>query len=143
MKYDIKAGPFDKVMMTGVFLGIIVTIVALAFDAAFLESTGFPFTSIINVSSLIFSITLLFMVIAVIYYGLSHWSKYGSIIFIGLFVLVTVLLLIKVANVHRTDNQHLNHEFRQLLSIIILMVAAGAIFLPFLVNNRKFREHVI
>ena len=143
MKYDIKANPFDKVMMTAVFLGIIVTIVALAFDASFLESTGFPFTSIINVSSLIFSITLVFMVIAVVYYALSHWLKYGSMLFIGLFVLITVLLLVKVAGIHRTDNQHLNHEFRQLLSIIILMVMVGAIFLPFLVNNRKFREHVI
>ena len=143
MKYVLKAKPFDKVMMTGVFIGLIITVVAMAFDAAFLETTDFPFTSIINVSSLIFSISLLFMVIAVIYYAFTRLSKYGNILFIGFITLLTILLLRKVGGVHRTDNQHLNAEFRALLSVIILIVAAGAVGLPFLLNNRKFRDQVI
>ena len=143
MKYDLKANPFDKIMMTGVFIGLIITVIAMAFDAAFLESTDYPFTTFINVSSLIFSLNILFMALAAIYYGFTKLSKYGSIMFIVFFALLTIFLLIKVAGVHRSDNQHFNSEFKMVLSVIILMVAAGAFGIPFLVNNKWFRRDVI
>jgi integral membrane sensor domain MASE1 len=143
MKYDIQQNPFDKVMMTGVFIGIILTVLSIFCDVLFLEVTGFPFDEIINVSSLIFSINILFLVVPAIYYGFTRLSRYGTLIFIAVFVLSTLFLLLKVRAVHRTDNEHLNSEFRVLLSLIILIMAAGAILIPFLVNNKKFRKYVI
>jgi hypothetical protein len=143
MRYGIKRNPFDKVLMAGVFVGIIITVISLLYDAIFLASTGFPYTAIINVSSLIFSINLLFLAIGVIYYGFTRLPKYGNVIFISVFILITVLLLLKVRGVQRTDNEQLNIEFRQLLSVIVVIAGAGAVMLPFLLNNKKFREHVI
>lgn len=143
MKYDLKRNSFDKVLMAGIFVGIVVTVVSLFVDATFLESTGFPYDIIINVSSLIFGVNLVFLVIGVIYYAFTRLPKYGTVFFITVFVLLTLFLLLKVKGIERTDNALLNSEFRELLSMIIILVASGAIVLPFLINNRKFREHVI
>jgi hypothetical protein len=143
MNYDVKRNPFDKVMMTGVFMGIVITVICLAYDASFLAVTGFPYDIIINVSSLIFSINILFLVIGVIYYGFTRIPGYGQWLFIVFFILITLFLLLKIRGVQRTDNEQLNSEFRQLLSVITLIVAAGALIIPFLVNNKQFRRHVI
>lgn len=143
MKYDIQRNPFDKVMMTGVFIGITLTVVAIFCDAAFLETTDFPYDIIINVSSLIFSINILFLLVPVIYYGLTRLSKYGNLIYIGVFASIALFLLLKISGVHRTDNEHLNSEFRTILSIIVLILAGGAILIPFLINNKNFRKYVI
>jgi hypothetical protein len=143
MKLELKQHPFDKVMMTGVFIGIISTVLSIFYDMIFLESTGFPYTAIINVSSLIFSLNILFPIIAAIYYGFERLTRYGNILFITLFALATIILLLIVRGVDRTEDRHLNIEFRQLLSGIILIAGIGAVLVPFLLENKKFKENVI
>ena len=143
MNQDVMKNPFDKVMMTGVFIGIVITVISITFDAIFLESTSFPYTAIINVSSLIFSINLLFLVIGAIYYGFSKIKRYGNIAFAIFFALITIILLLKVRGIDRTNDLHLNIEFRALLSGIIVITAIGALIFPLLLNNKGFRKHVI
>jgi hypothetical protein len=57
---------------------------------------------------------------------------------------ITVLLVLKVKGVVRTDDIQLNIEFRELLSGIIIITGIGiAILIPFLFHNKGFRKHVI
>jgi integral membrane sensor domain MASE1 len=143
MKQILRKSPFDRVMMTGVFIGIVISVISIFYDAIFLESTGFPYTGIINVNSLIFGINILFLAIAPIYYGFTRLPKFGNLIYIIVFVLITILLLLRVKGIERTDNEHLNLEFRHLLTTIIILTAAGIIGLPFLLQSKKFRDKVI
>jgi hypothetical protein len=142
---QIKSKPiFEKVMLSGVFVGIMITIVAMIYDLVFVTETGFPYSSIINVSSLIFSINLFFLVVGLIYYFFLRYSKYGDISFIVFFVLLTVFLILKAKGVVRSDDYQLTVEFRELLLGIIAIVGAGGAFLlPFLFHNKGFRKHVI
>jgi hypothetical protein len=144
MEQKSKNPVFEKVILSGVFVGIIITLLTMIFDLAYVKETDFPYSSIINVSSLIFSVNLLFLLIGFIYYWLLRYSKYGNIIFMLFFALLTVFFILKVKGIDRTDDHNLNVEFRQLLSGIILIVGIGAsILLPFLFHNKGFRKHVI
>ncbi|MDP4265269.1 MAG: hypothetical protein Q8941_22275 [Bacteroidota bacterium] len=144
MDQDMKNPAFDKVLMTGVFVGIIITVILLFYHVIFLQSTDFPFSTMINVSTLIFSVNLLFLVIGPVYYGFIKLSKYGNILYMIVFILLTIFLVMKTKGVDRTDDDQLNIEFRQLLSGIIIITGIGISFLlPFLFYNKSFRKNVI
>lgn len=144
MEQYFKKSLFERVMMTGVFVGIFITLATLFYDLLFVESTGFPLSEIINIASLIFAVNLLFLVIGPVYYGFLKLTRFGDVLFIVVFILLTIFLLLMVRGIDRTDNVKLNIEFRRLLSGIIIIAGAGAsILLPFLFHNKKFEKNVL
>jgi len=116
----------------------------MIYDLSFKENTGFPFSVIINVSTLIFGVNIFFLAVGAIYYWCVKISRVGEIFFIALFLFLTILVLIKVRSIQRTDNAVLNIEFRQLLSGIIIIVGVGvSLVIPVLYHNKKFEEYVL
>ena len=143
MKHVWIKNPFDKVIMAGVFEGLVLTVILIIYHLIFVESTGFPYTQFINAPSLIFGINILFLIIGPIYYGFTRLPKYGDLLFVVVFVAITIFLLLKVRDVQRMDNSYWNVEFRRLLSGLIILVAAAVVGLPFLLHSKKFRDAVI
>jgi hypothetical protein len=144
MDYEFHQSPLSKAVLTGLFAGFTATVVCLIYNLVFRESTSFSLSDIINVSSLIFAVNLLFLVIGIIYYGFITSLRKGGLIFMVVFVLLTIFFSWKAGTVHRSADQLLNTEFRQLLSGIIIITGASAAFLiPFLFHNKKFEEHVL
>ena len=66
--YDFRKSVFCRAMMTGVFVGFVSTIIALVYNIFYRDETGYLPADIINVSSLIFAMNLIFWVIGIIYY---------------------------------------------------------------------------
>jgi hypothetical protein len=135
--------PFSRAILTGVFTGIVTTVICIVFDVAFRGTTHFTPSDIINVSSLIFFTNLLFLIIGIIYYGALRIKK-GEIIYIVLFLALTVLFAIKAGNAHRSDIAVQNNQFHELfVPIVIIMGLAAALGIPFLFHNKKFEENVV
>ncbi|HVU59113.1 MAG TPA: hypothetical protein VHD83_28820 [Puia sp.] len=145
MKQDesITGGLFSGTLLTGVFAGFAGTILCLAFNIIYRGDTGFLPSAIINVSSLIFAVNLLFVFIGLLYFVCIRWLPKGDIVFEALFVLLTVLLLVATSGVRRSDNAVVNHEFKGLLSGIIIILGICCVAIPVLFHNKSFREHVI
>jgi hypothetical protein len=134
---------FTKAMLTGLFAGIIATVVCLGYNIFYREHTGFPLASIINVSSLIFFVNILFVIIGIIYYGFIQ-SKKGDLAFTIVFILLTVFFCWRALYSHRSDEALLNNEFHHLLiAMIIIMGIAASIGIPLLFHSKKFEEHVL
>jgi len=142
--YDFPKSTFYKAMITGFFVGFCATVLCLAYNIIFRDTTKFPLSSIINVSSLIFSINILFPIIGMIYYGFITVFKKADAAFVLVFLSLTIFFVWRTEVVHRTDDQVLNIEFRNLLLGIVLILGIGAvIFIPLLYNNKKFSETVL
>ena len=141
--YDFPKSKFYQAMMTGLFVGFISTLVCLVYNIIFRNSTRFELSDIINVSSLIFLINLLFPIIGIIYYGLMQAFKKADIIFIVLFILLTLFFIWRTEFVQRTDDPKLNAEFKNLLLGIILILGVSSIFVPILFHSKKFRDEVL
>lgn len=136
--------PFSKSLLTGLFAGIAATFICIIYSAVYHDETDFPLFNFINVSSLIFCVNILFVLIGVIYYWLTKYIKRGELLFIALFVLVTLLCILTASGIHRSSVPLWNLEFHHLyIAILVIMGIAAAIGIPVLYHNRRFEEHVL
>ena len=140
---SIYSTPLTKATLTGVFAGFITTLLCMLYNLFFRGSTGFSPSHIINVSSLIFFINTLFLVIGLIYYAFLRIKK-GEALYIIAFVLLTIVLAVMAGHVHRSDVPLLNVEFHHLLVPMVIIMGLSASFgIPYLFHNKKFEENVL
>jgi hypothetical protein len=143
-EYGFRKSVFYRAFMTAVFVGLVATVVSMVYDLIFVQSFGFPLSAIISVSSLIFGVNIVFLVVGVLYFLFVASFKKGDLLFIGLFVLITVFLAWRSEHAHRTDNYVINKQFRNLLAgIVIIMGASAAFLVPYLYHSKKFERNVL
>lgn len=135
---------FSKAVLTGVFTGFVTTLLCMIFYLVYKDVTGFSLSFLINVSSLIFLINVLFLAVGVIYYWFVKYFKKGDLIYIILFVLITVVSVWGETGIHRADDQLLNFQFHQLFGGLIIIIGIAAFAgIPILYHNKKFNDNVI
>ncbi|MBS1946544.1 MAG: hypothetical protein JST47_02145 [Bacteroidetes bacterium] len=130
--------PFSKALLTGLFTGIIATLVCLVFDVSFRSATDFHLYLIINFPAMIFGCNLIMSVIGVIYSFYRQFLRSANAFFIATFAVLAALCLWKVQGVELTNTHSLNVQFREFLSGIIAILTVSALMIPMLYNNKKF-----
>ena len=141
--YDFPKSDFTRAMLTGLFVGFIATIICLAYNIFYRESTGFSPADFINVSSLIFAVNLLFWVIGIIYYLFFKYFRKGDTIFFVVFILLVALCIWKSAEANRSTIHEINVQFRGLLLGIVIILGIGALLIPVLFHNKRFEREVL
>jgi len=136
--------PFVKVLMTALAIGITDTIICLLYNLLYRGGSGGFFSSdIINVSSIIFGVNLLFLVIGVLYFGLLEVGRNGQVVFSVLLIVLTIIGVWAGVHVHRSADPAMNGRFHGLLAGVILIVGLSAAGMPLLYNSRWFGQHVL
>lgn len=144
MNKDFPKSVFYRAFMTSVFVGIASTLICIVFDLVFVSANELRLSAFINVSSLIFGVNTLFLVIGLIYYLFVSSFKKGDVFYIALLVLITALLAWRSENVIRTSDVATNHKFQGLLTgVVIILGAMAAFVVPFLYHNKKFDDAVL
>src|SRR5438045_7099778 len=143
MDYDYPKSIFYRAMMTAFFVGFIATVFCLVYNIIYRDTTGFPLSSFINVSTIIFLVNLLFPIIGIIYYGLIAALKKADPVFVILCTLLFVLCIWKAETVHRSNDPHLNAEFKNLLLGIVIILGLAALFIPILYHSKKFKQTIL
>lgn len=136
-------GLFSGTLLTGVFAGFAGTIICLAFNIFYRDETGYLPSVLINVSSLIFAVNILFVIIGLVYFLCVRYLPKGDIFFAALFILLTIVCLFLTAGAHRSDDAVVNHQFKGLLSGILIILGLCTVAMPLLYHSKGFREHVI
>jgi len=136
-------GLFSAALLTGVFAGFAGTIICLIYNIIYRDDTGFLPSTIINVSSLIFAVNILFVFIGLIYFVCLRYLPKGDVFFEGLFILLTVVLLLMTAGAHRSDDVVVNQQFKGLMYGLIIILGVCSIAMPVMFHNKSFRKHVI
>ncbi len=142
MDYEFHQSPFSKAILTSVFIGFFTTVVCLIYNIALRESTGYLPADFINVSSLIFVVNLIFLIIGLLYFVSRRFSK-GDMIFEVLFIVLTIFCAWRASYAHMENNPVLTSEFRTLLMGVIIIMGIGAVLVPLLFHNKKFEDAVI
>jgi hypothetical protein len=136
--------PFSKAVLTGLFCGIISTLTCFTYAISYRFASGYNPTTFVNVSILIFGCNTLMLCAGIIFFEFKEYIPKGQIIFTTLFVLITIFLLWKVQQGHRSPIREIAEKFKGLMSgIIIILGIYAAILIPVLYSNKKFIEHVI
>lgn len=135
---------FSRALLTSVFVGFVAAIICLFFNIVYREQTGLVPTEIINVSTLIFGVNLYFFITGMIYAGLRGASAKGDLIYIVLFILITIFFAWKAEGVSRTHDHDVTVKFRGLLLGVILISGIGVSFVvPYLFHNKKFNKSIL
>jgi len=137
--------PFSKALLTGVFAGISATFICIIYNVIFRDETGYQLFNLINVSSLIFGVNIAFMLIGVIYYWfIKYLKRSGEMVYIGVFILITILGILKTSGIQRTDDLVANIQFHHLfIAMIVIWSIAASIGIPVMFHSKSFEEHVL
>lgn len=134
---------FHKAMMTGLFVGIIDTLICLAYNIGFRDYTGYIPSSLINVSSLIFIVNMTMTLVGIVFYAFHRNLKQGDSVFFIFFLALTAFLAWKIAGIHRFDDVKDNSSFKGLLGGIVVILGLSGACVPFLFRSRKFVDAII
>jgi hypothetical protein len=128
-----------------VFAGISATFVCIIYNVIFRDETSYQLFNLINVSSLIFGVNIAFMLIGVIYYWfIKYFKRSGDMIYIGVFILITILGIVKTSSIQRTDDLVANIQFHHLfIAMIVIWSIAASIGIPVMFHSKRFEEHVL
>jgi len=131
-------------VLTSVFAGFATTLLCMIYYLAYKEVTGYPFSSLLNVSSLIFGINTLFVTIGCVYYFFIYYFRHANLLYMLISAVLTAAGIGYASTMHRSDNGFLNGEFHQLLiGLLVIIGAAATIGVPFLYQNKKFHKNVL
>jgi hypothetical protein len=137
--YDQRT-PLSRSLMTGLFGGLISTIVILFYNIIFRFATNFPLSDIINVSSIIFTTNLIFLIIGLFYFFVHKSFAKGDVVYLVFMAALIIILLWMTAGTQRSDNLKYAHDFRLFLSGIIIIMGIAALMIPLLVNKKWFED---
>jgi hypothetical protein len=122
-----------KPVMAGLFAGIVATTLNIIFDVIYRDATRFPLSEIINVATIIFITLLLLTTAGAIFAIMDKLIRNVSIIYIILFMALTVLCVVLAMHTHRSPDPLLTEQFRKLLMGIVIITGACASFIiPYL-----------
>jgi hypothetical protein len=133
---------FTNTMLTGLFIGIIDTLICLAYNIGYRSLTGYTPSMLVNVSSLIFAVNLLLLLTGMVYFVFRKLFGTKDYIYITLAFLFTGFLVWQTEIGHRFSDATVNDESRGLLLGIVLILGASAIALPFFYRSKFFEKYV-
>ena len=143
MNYEYHQSPFSKAILTSVFVGFFATVVCLIYNIIFRERTGYQPADFINVSSLIFVVNLIFLIIGLLYFAFLKFGKRGNAVFEIVFGALIVFCVWRAAHAHMQNNPTLTSQFRALLIGTIIIMGVGIELVPLLFHNKKFEDAVL
>src|SRR5205823_6358799 len=116
---------FYRATLSAVFAGIVATVLCLGYDIFYRNETGFERSDFINVSSIIFIVNIIFVIVGVLYSQIVGRSKRADLIFVVAFLLLILFTIWKVTGVQRSPVHQETVQFRGLLIGILVILALG------------------
>jgi hypothetical protein len=134
---------FTNSMMTGLFIGIIDTLICLAYNIGYRNFTGYTPSTLVNVSSLIFAVNLLLLVTGMVYFLFRKVFGSKDYFYVVVAILFTGFLAWKTEIGHRFADTAVNAESKGLLLGIVLIIGVSATALPFFYHSKFFEKYVL
>ena len=143
MYEDPNQSVLSKSILTGLFAGILATMVCFIFEITYRMTTGYGPSDFINVSSIIFIVNLILLGAGIIYYEIKKTFKKGNLVFSVLSVIITAFFIWKSESFHRFTDYKLSQEFSHLLSGILLIIGLFALLIPLFFSNKKISDFIL
>src|ERR1700761_2719136 len=99
---------FTNMMLTGLFIGIIDTLICLAYNIGYRDFTGYAPSALVNVSSIIFAVNLLLLLTGMIYFLFTQVFHSKDYIYVLAALLFTGFLAWQTEIGHRFSDPVVN-----------------------------------
>lgn len=143
MDYEFHQTPLSRPLLTSVLVGLAATVICLFFNIFYRESTGYQPADYINVSSLIFGVNLVFVVVGLLYFVFLRLFKKADLIFEVLFAVILIFCIWMATRATIENSALLSKEFRTLLIVVIAVMGVGAILVPYFYRHKKLVDFFV
>jgi hypothetical protein len=133
---------FSKALLTGLFMGVASTLICLVFALIYRTTTGYS-QFVINFPTIIFGCNIILTVIGIIYFYFRKFIKKSNLVFIAVFLLLTIFCIVKVQGIKHSGIGLDNDLFRNFFSGLIIILCLSALLIPLLYGNKKFLDTFI
>lgn len=138
MNYETEHGQFYKSLMSGLFGGIVVTLVNLIYNFIYRGITRFNPSQFVNVTTIIFVSLLLSIVAGILYYVIVPYGKKSKTLYITLFILLTVFVTYTAFTVQRSNDANVTSQFHGLFAgIVIITGLIDALLIPYMATHKN------
>jgi hypothetical protein len=134
---------FYSAMMTGLFVGIIDTLICLFYNVFYRSYSGFFPSELINVSSIIFAVNLLLLLLGLVFFLFIKAFKGGDGAFAVLMLVLTIIFAYKVFAGHPYSDARMDSGYHGLYGGMLIILGVSAACIPLLYRNKKFLDAVI
>jgi len=139
MNYEYSETPLSRSVLAGLATGITATVLNLIYNFIFRGITKLSLEmSVINVSTIIFATVILCLIGGLVYYFIVVNLRKNSNIFIGLFIVLTVIGVVLGLNYHISNDQQISAQFDGLyIGMVIITGVCTAFFIPWLTRHKN------
>lgn len=135
---------FFRTFMTALFAGLVATLATVIFDMVSAQVFYFPLSFINNVSTLIFTVNILFPVLGVLYYACLKLTPKGDPIYMLICLVLTGYYAFKAWGMHADADLGRNIQIRDLFTGIALILGLIAAFaVPYFYHSKSFERNVV
>lgn len=128
MNYDYRQTPLSRSLFGGLLAGLVAVTLNTIFDFVYRGTSGFALSEVVNIPSIIFASLIVAMIGGVVYFLLRNVSS-KQIIYIVLFMALTILGIFWAVGIQRTPNAIQQHDFRILFGGVVLITGLCTAFL--------------
>lgn len=143
MKHDFEQPPFSRHLLIGVLAGVMAVLANIALDFIFRSATGFTNSVYLNISNIIFG-SVIPITLGGIIYSILQKYKGGTIIYMIVFLSISLFLAFKASALLTDGNVQTNHQFHELFVGMIAIIGTIATFgVPYFATHKKVTEGFI
>ena len=136
MNYDYPQSDLSRSILSGLFAGIVGTVVNLIFSFVFRRITNTVTFNILDVSTTIFGTIILLLVCGVFFYFFVHYLKKGINLYRIIVFLVTAVIVYAALQYHAEPGYSITSNFRILfLGTQIIIGGLAAFLIPYLFRH--------
>jgi Na+/melibiose symporter-like transporter len=137
-RYEYKETPLSKAVLGALLTGIIATILNLIYDHVYRGITNYYFSEIFSLYALIAVTILICMAGGVVYFLLNKYTGKGTLIYIILVVILTVVSLFMHITARMPDGNAISSGVKGLKTGIDIITGCSAAFLvPYFAEHSK------
>jgi hypothetical protein len=137
-RYEYKNTPLSKAVLGSLLTGIIVTIVNLIYDHIYRSIANYYFSEIFSIYALISFSILICMAGGIIYFLLNKYLAKGTIVYIILFVALTIAGLFMHMGSYKPDGDSIASGIKGLkIGLDIITGASAAFLVPYFAEHPK------
>lgn len=100
MDYDYEPTEISRSIMAGLFAGLGCVFTILMYNFIYRDITGFSESGVVNISSIAFSILIIFLIAGMIFDAFHHYFKKGTLMYIILSSIITLLSVFIALKIH-------------------------------------------
>lgn len=138
MNYDYTQSDLSRGVLSGLYSGIVATVLNMVFVYIYRYITSFQYFNGVDVTVIVFGTLLLSLACGIVFHLFTYYFKKGIPVYRVAVFIVTILIVVLGLTVRRSLEGEVPMEFRVIVIVTQVIIGTlAAFFIPYLFKHDK------